>query len=106
MYDELFLLQVQFYMTSHFEPAMYINFENVPMEKMGAEVIPSKINEILNNLINDNKYLDLERLRTFIERYKLNLLSSLDNYPHEVLASIVIRDFLYGNDIADVSIIF
>lgn len=90
-------------MTSHIEPTIYINFENVPIEKMGAEIIPSKLDEVFNKLMNDDSYFDLERLRTFIKRYKLNLMSSLDNCPHEALASVIIIDFLYGKNLADVS---
>lgn len=90
-------------MTSHNEPAIYINFDNVPMEKTGAETIPSKLNEVFNKLMNDNTYFDLNRLRVFIERYKLDVLSSLDNCPHDGLASIIIGDFLYGKNLADVS---
>lgn len=90
-------------MTSHNEPTIYLNFENVPIEKMGAEIIPLKIDEIFKKLMDDDKYFDLERLRTFIERYKLNLLSCLDNVPHITLSSIIIADFLYGQKPADVS---
>lgn len=93
-------------MTAHKEPSIYISFENVPIDKMGAEIIPSKLEEVLCKLMNDDKYFDLGRLRTFIERYKLNLMSSLDNCPHDALSSIIIIDFLYGNNLADVSNIF
>lgn len=89
-------------MTTHNEPTIYVNFENVPIAKMGDE-IPSKLDEVLNKLINDDGYFDLERLRTFVERYKLNLMSSLENCPHESLASIIITDYLYGNNLTDVS---
>lgn len=108
LYNILFaylFLQVPFYMTTHKEPTIYINFENVPIEKMDEDIIPSKLDEIFNKLLNDDGYFDLGRLRTFIERYKLNLMSSLDNYPHETLSLIIITDFLYGNNQADVSII-
>lgn len=90
-------------MTTHNEPTIYINFENVPMEKMSDDIIPSKLDEIFNKLLNDDSYFNLERLRTFIERYKLNLMSSLDNFPHETLSLIIITDFLYGKNQADVS---
>jgi len=90
-------------MSSHNEPTIYINFENIPIDKMGAEIIPSKLNEIFDKLVNDDCYFDLERLRVFIERYKLNLLTKLDNYPHEIMASIIISDFLYGINQTDVS---
>lgn len=90
-------------MTSHNEPTIYINFENIPIEKMDAEIIPSKLNEIFYKLMNDEGYFDLERLRTFIDRQRLNLLSNLDKFPQEALSSIIIRDFLYGNNEADVS---
>lgn len=90
-------------MTAHNEPTIYLNFENVPMEKLGADIIPSKLNEIFNKLMTDDSYFDLERLRTFVERNILNTLSKLDNYPHEALATIIIGDFLYGKNLSDVS---
>lgn len=98
-----FFVQVPFYMTAHNEPTIYLNFENVPIEKLDADVIPSKLDEIFNKLMTDDSYFDLERLRTFVERNKLNMLSSLDNCPHEALATIIIGDFLYGKSLSDVS---
>lgn len=94
---------MSFYLTSHNEPSITINFENVPIEKMAADIIPSKLDEIFKKLLVDDSYLDLERLRTFVERNKLHILSYLDNYPHEKLSSIIIEDFLYGNSSVDVS---
>jgi len=96
---------VSFDVTSHNEPSITINFENVPIEKMDADIIPSKLDEILNKLLVDDSYLDLARLRTFVERNKLHILSYLDNYPHEKLSSIIIEDFLYGKTSVDVSYI-
>jgi len=90
-------------MTSHNEPSITINFENVPIEKMGADIIPTKLDEVFNKLLVDVSYLDLERLKTFVERNKLQILSYLDNYPHEKLSSIIIEDFLYGKTSVDVS---
>jgi len=90
-------------MTAHNEPSITINFENVPIEKMEAEIIPSKLDEVFNKLLIDESYLDLTRLRTFIKRNQLHILSYLDNYPHEKLSSIIIEDFLYGNTTTDVS---
>lgn len=90
-------------MTSHNEPSITINFENVPIEKMGADIIPSKLDEVFYKLLVDVSYLDLERLKTFVERNKLQILSYLDNYPHEKLSSTIIEDFLYGKTSVDVS---
>jgi len=90
-------------MTSHNEPSIIISFENVPIEKMEAEIIPSKLDEVFYKLLIDSSYLDLERLRTFVERNKLHILSYLDNYPHEKLSSMIIEDFLYGKSSGDVS---
>lgn len=53
--------------------------------------------------MNDDVYFDLDRLRIFIDRYKLHVLSSLDNCPHDSLASMIIGDFLYGKNLTDVS---
>lgn len=90
-------------MTSHNDPATYLCFENIPIEKTDATTIPSKLDEVFNKLMVDESYFNLERLRTFIDRSKLNVLSSLDNYPHESLSSKIINDFLYGKGLADVS---
>lgn len=81
---------------------MHITFENVPINKLG-EFIPNKFDKIMKKLLNENDYFDLERQKTFIKRFKLNLLSSLDNCPHEVLCSTIIDDFLYGKNPADVN---
>uniref|UniRef100_A0A2S2PA73 Presequence protease, mitochondrial n=1 Tax=Schizaphis graminum TaxID=13262 RepID=A0A2S2PA73_SCHGA len=99
--EDPFCTDVSFDMTSHNEPSITINFENVPIEKMEAEIIPSKLDEVLYKLLVDDGYLDLTRLRTFIKRNQLHILSYLDNYPHEKLSSIIIEDFLYGKTSAD-----
>lgn len=90
-------------MTSHNNPTTYICFENIPIQKIDAKTIPSKLDEVFNQLMIDESYFNLERLRTFVDRSKLNVLSSLDNYPHESLSSTIIKDFLYGKGIADAS---
>jgi len=90
-------------MTTHNEPSITINFENVPIEKMDADSIPTKLDEILNKLLVDDCYLELNRVRTFVERNKLQILSYLDNYPHGKLSSLIIEDFLYGKSSVDVS---
>lgn len=101
----IIILQTSHYITSHNEPYMQITFENVPINKLG-DFIPNKFIEILKKLLNEEGYFDLERQKTFIERFKLNLLSSLDNCPHEMLCSLVIDDFLYGQNPADVNSFF
>jgi hypothetical protein len=90
-------------MTSHNEPTTYIYFENVPIEKMDDKTIPSKLDEVFNQLMSCESNFNLKRLRTFVDRSKLNVLSSLDNCPHESLSSVIIKDFLYGKDLIDVS---
>jgi len=90
-------------MSSHKEPYIIINFENVPIEKMDADSIPSKLDEVFHKLLVDDDYLELQRLRTFVERSKLHILSYLDNYPHGQLSSIIIQDFLYGKTSIDVN---
>lgn len=90
-------------MTSHKDPTIYINFDNVPIEKTVAKIIPSKLDEVFNELMINDNYFDINRLKIFIERYKLGVLSSLDNCPHGGLASVIIEDFLYGNNLTDVS---
>ncbi|XP_025203253.1 uncharacterized protein C05D11.1-like isoform X2 [Melanaphis sacchari] len=99
--EDPFCTDVSFDMASHNEPSITISFENVPIEKMEAEIIPSKLDEVFNKLLVDDNYLDLTRLSTFIERNKLHIWSYLDNYPHEKLSTIIIEDFLYGKTSAD-----
>lgn len=90
-------------MSSHNEPTTYIFFENVPIEKMDDKTIPSKLYEVFNQLMSCESYLNLERLKTFVDRSKLSVLSSLDKYPHDLLCFAIIKDFLYGKDLVDVS---
>ncbi|XP_050435416.1 uncharacterized protein C05D11.1-like isoform X2 [Adelges cooleyi] len=93
--------RVGFSMTAHMSPAIVIEFENVPVTKIDAWTIPVKLEEVLNKLASDEEYFDVDRLRVFIDRYKLALLTTLENSPHDMLAMLIIGDFLYGNTPAD-----
>lgn len=96
-------LQISFCMSLHKAPIICINFENVPIEKLDAELIPSKLVDIFERLMHDDCYFDLEKMRANIGRYKFISMSNIDLHPHESLALIIITDFLYGNNEIDVS---
>ncbi|XP_050528273.1 uncharacterized protein C05D11.1-like [Daktulosphaira vitifoliae] len=92
---------VSYYISHHLNPSLVLEFENVPIQKLNAEQIPLKLNEVFNKLISNDCYFNLERLRTCIERYKLFLLINLENCSSSSLANLIIGDFLYGKNQSD-----
>jgi len=90
-------------MTSHNEPSIVFHFENVPIRKMDESLIPKKMDKLFVKLIY-NDFFDMNRMKMFIDRYKLKLMNNVDNVPHQALVLNIITHFLYGNDQADVRI--
>lgn len=79
---------------------MVLLFEDVPVKKL-PEVGP-KLKSTLKNIL-DEENIDMERLRSIINKYKLENLSNVENSPHHTVASMIIGHMLYGNTKGDVS---
>lgn len=47
--------------------------------------------------------IDMQRMKTIIERNILEYVTNLENNPHDTIAFIMIGDLLYGDNAFDVS---
>lgn len=68
-----------------------------------SEVGP-KLKTVLKNILVDED-IDMTKLHSIINKYKLEHLSNLENSPHNIIAMMVIGHMLYGNTKNDVSIL-
>lgn len=90
-------------MIENSESLLLLNFDNVPIEKLNQ--VKPKLDSVLTSILNSEKPIDMKRLSTVINRHKLEILSNLENSPHDCIAFMVIGYALYGNTPEDVSII-
>ncbi len=75
------------------EPAISIDFENVPLDKM--DIIEDKFKEVLAKV--NAEGIDLDRLHTLIKRMVLSRQMNLENSPHLIVPDPAVLDLLYGN---------
>lgn len=94
-------LQVSYSLYENSECCLYMMFENVPKEKIS--LIKPKLDAVLEKIV-ESEDIDMKRLKSIINRQKLELLSSFENNPHECVAHMVIGHVLYGNTKDDVSL--
>lgn len=100
-----FILQISYYMTSHKEPAILFYFINKSRKNWAPNIISLKLYEVFNKLINEDDSFISKEFHRNIDEYKFDLFYDLDTSPNDTLAVAIIRDFLYGNDVTDVSVI-
>ncbi|CAH1389034.1 unnamed protein product [Nezara viridula] len=87
--------KVWFSMSENSESLLLLNFDNVPIGKIHQ--VKPKLDSVLSSILNSEKPIDMKRLSTVINRYKLEILSNLENSPHDCIAFMVIGYVLYGN---------
>ena len=75
------------------EGAISIDFENVPLDKM--DMIEDRFYQTLEDI--HAQGLDMDRLRTIIERIVLSQKTNLENSPHLIVPDPAVLDMLYGN---------
>ena len=79
------------------QPAVSVDFENVPVEKMGD--IEAKFRALVDSIIEaGSDAFDLDRIHTLIKRTSLAHKKKLENSPHLIIPSPVILDMIYGNE--------
>lgn len=93
--------QVYFGVDQFLETLLYFKFENSPIKKI--EEILTKFKEVLGKVSNEEK-IDMQRMRSIIDKKYLEDLSALENIPHSALSNILRKDNLYGSKEAHVSI--
>lgn len=69
------------------------------MDKL-AQIRP-KLQELLKKIL-DTGDINMERMESIINRFKLESLSNLENSPHQTVAFMIIGHMLYGNTKEDV----
>lgn len=94
-----FCSQICYNLYENSETCVYITFEDVPVDKL-PEIRP-KLQEVLKKIL-DNKDINMERMESIINRYKLESLSNVENSPHHTVAFMIIGHMLYGNTKEDV----
>lgn len=90
-----FASKVWYSMIENSESLLLLNFDNVPIEKL--DKVKPKLDSVLSSILNSEKPIDMKRLSTVINRHKLEILSNLENSPHDCIAFMVIGYVLYGN---------
>ena len=77
------------------EPAVLIEFENIPIEKIDL-VVPT-LEETLRKVVSeDAEAFDLNRVHNDIKRKRRNAADQVENNPHRTLIYDFIIDLLYG----------
>ncbi|GFR13936.1 uncharacterized protein C05D11.1 [Trichonephila clavata] len=97
--DDPLCNQVDYTVIENYESCIYVHLSNVPVKKL--QEVKEKLLDVLKNIADGNEELDMERMRTVIKKKKLYILSSMENNPHDQIASFLIGDFLYGSTFED-----
>lgn len=85
------------------ETCIYITFNDVPVNKL-PEVRP-KLQQVLRKIL-ETEDIDMVQLKSIINKYKLESLSSIESIPHYSIAFMIIGHMLYGNTKSDVRYFF
>lgn len=82
------------------ESCLYLIFKSVPKEKL--PLVKPKLDVVLKAIV-EKENIDMKRLKSIINRQKLEYLSNLESSPHSAVAHLLIGHMLYGNSKEDVS---
>lgn len=74
----------------------YLSFESVGTDYL--DLVSKKLFELLTNIATGKEVLNLDRLKTMIERKIVRILSSSETSPHSVVIGPIIGHFLYGTN--------
>lgn len=91
--------KVWYTMVENSESILLLNFDNVPKEKLN--LVKPKLDNLLSQILQSDEPIDMKRLSTVINRHRLEVLSHLENSPHESIAYVVIGHMLYGSSVQD-----
>lgn len=96
----VFIFQVGCAMYENSVSCLSLIFKNVPKDKLPQ--IKPKLMNFLNNIF-EKEDIDMTRMKSVINRRKLECLSNVENNPHDTIAFLIIGHMLYGNTKEDVS---
>lgn len=92
---------VSYNIVENSESLIYFSFQNVPIEKI--DLVHGKMQLVLTDIADGKENIDMERMRSLLERCILEYYSSMETSPHEAIAFPAVADALYGNTCEDVS---
>ncbi|KAI8137402.1 Metalloenzyme, LuxS/M16 peptidase-like protein [Fennellomyces sp. T-0311] len=84
---------VDFHATDHLKTTIMLTASNVPLEEM--EGFPAHLVATFKRLV-DQEDVDMDRMKTIIEKEMLKVLDGIETDAHDTAAAICISDFLYG----------
>lgn len=96
--EDPFASDVCYNLYENSETCLYIMFEDVPIEKLNS--LKNKLQGELKRIF-DNEDIDMQKLHSIINRYKLENVSNIENSPHHSIAFMIIGHMLYGNTKSD-----
>lgn len=70
------------------------------------DLIKSRLDASLKSIYDEKEPFNMKRMKTVIQRQKLETLTNLENQPHDSIAFLIIGDMLYGHSSDDVSFQF
>lgn len=96
------MFQISYNFSENSDIAFAIIFQDVPVGKLPE--VGNRLRMTLQKIL-DSEDIDMPKLQSIINKFKLEHLSNLENSPHNVIAMMVIGHMLYGNTKEDVSLI-
>lgn len=100
--DDPLASTVSYSLTENMESLLYIEFENVPIDKL--DDIKPKLMRLLARMAKGLEKFDMTRIKTIVEKMILEAYCSLEDSPHDTAAFMIIGDVLYGQKEEDVSV--
>lgn len=96
--DDPYASKVSYNLYEYSEISMYVEFEDVPVNKL-SEIRP-RLQNILKKIYDEGD-INMERMKTTINRHRLENISSIECNPHHAIAFMIIGHMLYGYTKAD-----
>ena len=81
-------------------PLFCLKFDNVPKEKIN--LIKERLMQVLKSIASKENSIDMSRMANVIHKYILEMLSNLEDDPHDSITNLLIGHFLFGNGDEDV----
>ncbi|XP_060600571.1 uncharacterized protein C05D11.1-like [Ruditapes philippinarum] len=97
--DEPFCSDVHGNLIENAESSIYIKFDNVFKNKLDS-VFP-RLQDVLKKISNGLEKIDMTRISNLIQRKVLDALASMEDNPHNKMASFLIGDFLFSDNQSD-----
>ncbi|KAK1127835.1 hypothetical protein K0M31_003327 [Melipona bicolor] len=91
--DDAYASNVGYSYCKYTVSVLYLAFESVPKSKI--PLVKDQLLKVLNDVY--KKSIDMKRIRTVVHRRILEVLSSLENEPHDTIAHMLFGYALYGN---------